>query len=264
MLEEARVVDNHSYRKNVPEFFGGKKHYPKFIQKIFHRVGKAIDQFQMMEDGDRILVGVSGVDSITLLWLLRERLTWIPVKYTLKAIYIDPGFDETTGKIIGDYLRKESFDYKIIKTDIGMKAHEPHAQENPCFLCSQERKKRLFLLAREGNYQKIALGHHLDDINATLFINILYGGSISTMLPRQDLFGGRLTIIRPLTLVGKEQIQKLAEFLNIPPIVNPCPSSQVSQRKQINEFLDYFYSKDQRIRYNIFHAMSNIHRDYLP
>jgi tRNA 2-thiocytidine biosynthesis protein TtcA len=263
MLEEARVVDNHSYRKNVSEFLGGKKHYPKFIQKVFHGVGKAIDQFQMMEDGDRILVGVSGVDSITLLWLLRERLTWIPVKYTLKAIYIDPGFDETTGKIIGDYLRKESFDYEIIKTDIGMKAHEPHAQENPCFLCSRERKKRLFLLAREGNYQKIALGHHLDDINATLFINILYGGSISTMLPRQDLFGGRLTIIRPLTLVGKEQIQKLAEFLNIPPIVNPCPSSQVSQRKQINEFLDYFYSKDQRIRYNIFHAMSNIHRDYL-
>ena len=258
------MVDNHSYRKKVPESFGGKKHYPNFIQKVFHGVGKAIDQFQMMEDGDRILVGVSGVDSITLLWLLRERLTWIPVKYTLKAIYIDPGFDETTEKIIGDYLRKESFDYEIIKTDIGMKAHEPHAHENPCFLCSQERKKRLFLLARESNYKKIALGHHLDDINATLFINILYGSSISTMLPRQDLFGGRLTIIRPLALVGKEQIQKLAEFLNIPPIVNPCPSSQVSQRKQINEFLDYFYKKDQRIRNNIFHAMRNIHRDYLP
>lgn len=84
------------------------------------------------------------------------------------------------------------------------------------------------------------------------------------MLPRQNLFGGRLTIIRLLALVDKEKIQKLAESLNIPPIVNPCPSSQVSQRKQINEFLDYFYKKDQRIRYNIFHAMSNIHRDYLP
>jgi tRNA 2-thiocytidine biosynthesis protein TtcA len=264
MLEEIRVVDNHSYRKTGPKFWGGKKRYPKFIQKVFHGVGKAINQFHMIEDADRILVGVSGVDSITLLWLLRERLTWIPVKYTLKAIYINPGFDETTGKIIEDYLRKESFDYEIIKTDIGMKAHEPHAQENPCFLCSRERKKRLFLLAREGNYKKIALGHHLDDINATLFINILYGSSISTMLPRQDLFGGRLTIIRPLALVGKEQIQKLAAFLNIPPIVNPCPSSQVSQRKQINEFLDYFYRKDQRIRYNIFHAMRNIHRDYLP
>jgi tRNA 2-thiocytidine biosynthesis protein TtcA len=258
------VVDNHSYRKNKPEFFGGKKHYPKFIQKVFHGVGKAIDQFHMIEDGDRILVGVSGRDSISLLWLLRERLPWIPVKYSLKAIYINPGFDETTGKIIGDYLRKESFDYEIIMTDIGIKAHEPHAPETSCFLCSQERKKRLFLLAREGNYQKIALGHHLDDINATLFINILYGGSISTMLPRQDLFGGTLTIIRPLALVYKEQIQKLAESLSIPPIVNPCPSSHVSQRKQINEFLDYFYRKDQRIRYNIFHAMRNIHRDYLP
>jgi len=258
------VVVNHSYRKDSPEFFGGKKRYPKYIQQVFRGVGKAIDRFDLTEDGDKILVGVSGVDSIALLWLLRERLTWIPVKYTLKAVYLNPGFNETMEKIIGNYLRRESFDYDIIKTDFGIKAHEPCARENPCFLCSHERKKRLFLLAREGNFQKIALGHHLDDINATLFINILYGSSISTMLPRQDLFGGKLAIIRPLALINKEQTKKLAEFANIPAIVNTCPSSQVSQRKQINEFLDHFYKKDQRIRYNIFHAMSNIHRDYLP
>jgi len=258
------VVGNHRYRKNFPESFRSKKRDPKPIQRVFHLVGKAIDQFQMMKNGDRIVVGVSGVDSITLLWILRERLEWIPVEYTLKAVYIDLGFDKTTAKIIEDYLKKESYDYEIINTDIGMRAHEPRAQYNPCFLCSRERRKRLFLLARDGNYQKLALGHHLDDINATLFMNIFYGSSISTMLPRQDLFGGALSIIRPLALVYKEQIQKLAESLSIPSIVNPCPSSQISQRKKINKFLNHFYRKDRRIRYNIFHAMRNINKDYLP
>jgi Predicted ATPase of the PP-loop superfamily implicated in cell cycle control len=81
-----------------PNFLEGKSAIQKFIQKVFRGVGKAIDQFHLMEDGDRILVGVSGVDSITLLWVLRERLAWIPVKYTLKAVYINPGFDETTEK----------------------------------------------------------------------------------------------------------------------------------------------------------------------
>lgn len=255
---------NRSAHKNSPSFFEKKNRYPKIIRQVFRGVGKAIDQFDLIEDGDRILVGVSGIDSLALLWLLRERLSWIPVTYTLKAVYINPGFDEATEEIIGAFLKKESFDFEILKTDIGIKAHDPSARENPCFLCSHERKKRLFLLAREGNFQKIALGHHVDDINATLFINIIYGGSISTMLPKQPLFGGRVTIIRPLALAYKEQIKSLAESLNIPLIVNPCPSSQNSQRKHINEFLGSCYRKDQRIRYNIFHAMSNIHRDYLP
>lgn len=264
MREKDRVVDNPSHYKNFSEFFGGKKKFPKHIRKVFHWVGKAISQFQMIEDGDRIVVGVSGVDSITLLWILRERLKWISIKYKLKAIYIDLGFDEKTEAIIEDYLKKESYDYEIIKTDIGTKAHKPPFQKNPCFFCSRERKKRLFLLARDSNYQKIALGHHIEDINATLFLNMFYGSSISTMLPRQDFFGGKLTIIRPLALLYKEQIQRLAESLGIPPIVNPCPSSQISQRKQIDELLNYFYRKDRRIRYNIFHAMQNINKDYLP
>ncbi|HPD60910.1 MAG TPA: ATP-binding protein [Thermodesulfobacteriota bacterium] len=250
--------------KNLSKFLVGRKKFPQPIQKVFHWVGKAISQFQMIEDGDRIAVGVSGIDSLSVLWILRERLKWISVKYEIKPIYVDLGFDGDLTKIITDYLKSEVYDYKIITTDIGLKAHSPVNYKNPCFFCSRERRKKLFTLAKEMKCNKIAFGHHLEDINATLFLNILYGSSISTMLPRQDFFGGKLTIIRPFALVPKEQIQKLANFAGIPPIVNPCPSAQTSQRKQVDEFLNYFYKKDRRIRYNIFNAMQNINRDYLP
>ena len=241
-----------------------KRRFPYHIQRIFHWVGKAIDQYQMIEEGDRILVGVSGWDSLCLLWVLRERLKWIPVKYEIKALYIDPGFDEKIRQVIEGYLKRELFDYDIIKTDIGVEAHKSNNQKNPCFFCSRERRKKLFTFAADIHYNKIALGHHLDDINATLFVNILYGSSISTMKPRQDLFKGRITIIRPFAFIYREQIQRLANFLSLSPIVNPCPSSKSSQRKAINDLLNHFYKKDQRIRYNIFQAMRNVHREYLP
>jgi tRNA 2-thiocytidine biosynthesis protein TtcA len=241
-----------------------KRTFPPQVQRVFRWLGKAIDQFQMIEDGDRIVVGVSGADSLCLLWALRERLQWIPVSYELKALYIDMGFEGEIGEHLEAYLRKEGFDYEIIRTDIGIAAHQPGNAQNPCFICSRARRQRLFTFARDHQCSTIALGHHLEDINTTLFINILYGGSISTMQPRQDFFGGKLSVIRPFALVSKEQIERVAGSLGLPSLVNPCPSSQTSERKQINDLLAQFYRKDRRIRYNIFHAMRHIHRDYLP
>jgi len=263
-MEKKDEVLNRSNYSNPYRRAGGKKYFPANIQKVFSWVGKAISQFQMLENGDRIVVGVSGVDSLSVLWVLRERLRWISIKYEILSIYIDLGFNGDLGKQITDYLKAEAYDFKTLNTDIGIQAHSPANRKNPCFFCSRERKKILFTFARENNCNKIVLGHHLEDINATLFLNIIYGSSISTMLPRQDFFGGKLTIIRPFALVSKEEIQKLATLVGIPFLVNPCPSASNSQREEINRFLDYFYKKDRRIRYNIFRALKNINKDYLP
>lgn len=241
-----------------------KRAFPHHIQRVFRWLGKGINQFQMIAHGDRILVGVSGADSLCLLWALRERLQWVPVSYELKALYIDMGFEGELGVRLEDYLRKEGFDYKIIRTDIGPAAHLPANEKNPCFTCSRARRKRLFASAREYHCGKVALGHHLEDINATLFLNILYGGSLSTMLPRQNFFGGKLSVIRPFALVYKEQLQRMAAFLGLPLLENPCPSSRTSERNAVNELLSRFYLKDRRIRYNIFQSMRHIHREYLP
>ena len=177
-----------------------------------------------MKRGDRIIVGVSGIDSLGLLWLLRERLAWIPVTYELKAVYIDLGFDEITGRAMEHYLRAESFDYAIIKTDIGVTAHSEENRENPCFYCAWQRRKQLFQLCGDERFNKIALGHHLEDINATFLMNVLYSGSISTMTAYQPFFDGQVTIIRPLAMLYKEQLEQLASFAGIPAIENPCPS----------------------------------------
>ena len=241
-----------------------KKRQSSLRKHVFHWVGKAIHQFHMIENGDKILVGVSGVDSLCLLWILRERLKWIPIRYELKAVFLDPGFDGGMGESIEEYLRRENFDYEIMKTNIGLDAQKPGNTKSPCFLCSRERRKRLFTYAHDINYNKIAMGHHLDDINVTLFLNILYGSSISTMLPRQDFFGGLIIIIRPLALLSKEKIDQLTCLLKLPSVINPCPFSKNSQRSEITNFLNHFYRKDCRIRYNIFKALKNINKDYLP
>jgi len=253
------------FRKGKPPFLKrGKQHFPYQVQRIFRWVGKAIDQFQMIREGDRIAVGVSGVDSLCLLWILRERLKWIPVRYHVKAIYVDLGFGGAMSRTIGAYLQREGFDYTVIETDFGIRAHSSANRENPCFLCAQERRKTLFGFLHDNNCNKLALGHHLEDINATFFLNILYGSSLSTMLPCQELFEGRVTIIRPLALVYKEQLHRLADFLELPAVINPCPSSNNSQRQEVNDLLNHFYMKDRRIRYNIFQAMRNINSAYLP
>jgi tRNA 2-thiocytidine biosynthesis protein TtcA len=242
----------------------GKRDFPPLVQQAFRWVGKAIERYRMIEAGDRIAVGVSGMDSLCLLWILRERLKWIPVTYEVKAVYVDLGFEAIMNQTIETYLEEESHGFEILKTTIGPLAHSPVNRENPCFLCSRERRKVLFTYARESGYNKIALGHHLEDINATLFMNIIYGGSFSTMMPCQELFRGRLTIIRPLAMLYKEQIRRLAEWLSLPALKNPCPSSKRSERREVGDFLSHFYKKDPRIRYNIFRAMRNIRHNYLP
>ena len=259
-----RSASSPGCRKGKPAWKRGKQHFPYRVQRIFRWVGKAIDQFQMIAPGDRIAVGVSGGDSLCLLWILRERLKWIPVSYQIKAVYVDLGFEGTTSSTIEAYLQREGFDYEVIKTDFGIRAHSPENRENPCFLCARERRRTLFDFVGANRCNKLALGHHLEDINATFFLNILYGSSLSTMLPRQELFEGRITIIRPLALVYKEQLQRLADLLALPSVGNPCPSSNRSQRKAVSDFLNHFYSQDRRIRYNVFQAMRNINSAYLP
>jgi len=116
-----------------------------FIDREVRRlVGKAIHEYGLIENGDRIAVAVSGgKDSLLLLWLLRERLSHIPIHYELVAIYVDPGFDGESGEQLEAFFQKEGFSYEVIHTDHGLKAHGPENRENPCFLCARLRRTTL-------------------------------------------------------------------------------------------------------------------------
>ncbi len=233
-------------------------------KEIRSLVGKAIHRYGLIQDGDRILVGVSGgKDSLTLLHLLKERLKRVPVHYDLVAAHIDLGFDSHRAQVLKDYFEKEHLCYHIEFTDIGRRANSNENRENPCFLCAWERRKKLFQLANRFKCNKVALGHHKDDIIETLLLNIFYSGEISTMLPSQSLFKGKITIVRPLSLVEEKQLERFAHSKNLPFGPSGCPSSGKTKRMEVKEIIESLNKKNRRVKGNIFRALSNVKLDYM-
>jgi tRNA 2-thiocytidine biosynthesis protein TtcA len=233
-------------------------------KEIRSLMGKAIHRYGLIQEGDRILVGVSGgKDSLTLLHLLHERSKRVPIHYELMPVYIDLGFDPGRTGILENFFEMKELPYHIEFTDIGRRANSPENRENPCFLCSWERRKRLFHLAHRFKCNKIALGHHQDDIIETLLLNILYSAEISTMLPLQGLFKGKLTLIRPLALLEEKKIERFAREIRLPFAPSGCPSSGKTKRKVVKDLIETLSKKDRRVKGNIFRALSNIKLDYL-
>jgi len=227
-------------------------------------VGKAVHQYDMLQDGDRIVVGVSGgADSLTMMWLLAERLPRIPINYELFPVHIDPGFEGGFSESLKTYSANAGFALKVEHTDYGILGHSSINRENPCFLCSRLRRKRLFEIAAELQCNKLALGHNKDDIIETLFLNICYAGEISTMIPSQSFFKGRFTVIRPLAYADAELIRAFAREQDFPDFINPCPSANNSKRQEIKSLLKQLYRSNTKVRGNIFSAMRRVKIEYL-
>ncbi len=235
------------------------------IYKVLNRdVGKALHRYNMISDGDRIVVGLSGgKDSLTLLWILSERLSRIPIHYELFPVYIDPGFEKSFSKPLKRYCDQAGYPLRVEYTDYGILGHSSENRENPCFLCARLRRKRLFEIAKELDCNKLALGHHKDDIIETLFLNICYAGEISTMVPYQDFFQKRFTIVRPLAFVDEDVIRRFAGENDFPEFVNPCPTAKISKRNEIKAILKQLFRSNKKIKGNIFRAMSRVRPEYL-
>ena len=227
-------------------------------------MGKALHRYDMIAHGDRIVVGLSGgKDSMTLLWFLFERLARVPIDYELFPVYVDPGFEGGFGEQLHQYSRDQGYPLRMETTDFGLVAHSPENRENPCFLCSRLRRKRLFEIADELNCNKVALGHHKDDIIETLFMNMCYAGEISTMKPSQSFFEGKFTVIRPLAYADEDSITRFARSMGFPEFVNPCPTAGMSKRQEVKTMLKELYRSNRKIRGNIFRSMSHVRTDYL-
>ena len=226
--------------------------------------GRALHRYAMIGPGDRVAVGLSGgKDSLTLAWLLKERLARVPIDYELFAIYVDPGFQGSAGEVLKRFCCDLGVPLTIITTDHGPHAHSAANRENPCFLCARLRRKCLFETADRLGCNKIALGHNKDDLIETLFLNICYAGEISTMVPAQTFFKGHFTMIRPLAYVDEAVIARFAREAELPVCNNPCPSANSSKRREIKELLARLYRTNRKIKGNIFHSLSHVKTDYL-
>lgn len=236
-----------------------------YVAKEIRRLtGKAIHTKDMIRDGDHVLVAVSGgKDSLALLWLLKERIKRVSIDYRITAVHVDPGFGANSADQMTSFFLAHGFEFRVIESDIGPKAHGPQNRENPCFLCSRLRRKLLFQTAEEVGCNRMAFGHHKDDLIETFFLNVFYGASISTMVPVQGLFGGKLTVIRPFYLVDEDLIRRYAQLMDWPEISLDCPTAGSSKREEIKNMLKLFYRSNRKIKGNIFHALQNVNADYL-
>ncbi len=227
-------------------------------------IGMAIHDYDMIRDGDRILVGLSGgADSLALLWMLVERLRRVPIRYELEAAYLDPGFEGHAGEALESFCRRLMIPLWSEQTDYGLISHSPANRENPCFLCAHLRRKRLFEIAAERNCNKLALGHNKDDLIETLFLNMCFSGEISTMRPAQVLFSGRFTVIRPMAYADANLVRRFAGTHRLPVVQNSCPSAVRSRRTEVKTVLQELYRRNRKIKGNLFRSMRNVKVEYL-
>jgi tRNA 2-thiocytidine biosynthesis protein TtcA len=234
------------------------RHLKKWLEK-------AILDYKMIEEGDKVLIGVSGgADSVALLDLLDSPMIFVPC-FSFIAVNIDMGFEPSyeSYDVLENYFQEHNFRYVMEKTDIGNLAHSDYNKKNPCFLCSRLRRKRIFEIADAEGCNKIAFAHHRDDIIETLLINMFYGREISTMMPNQKIFRGNLHIIRPLAYLKEEIVKKYSRERQFPILKNNCPTSQTSKRIYIKKLLNELERDNKGIRDNIYKAMSHVKPDYL-
>ena len=220
--------------------------------------------YSMLADGDRVLVAVSGgVDSLVLAWILKFWQQKAPIRYDISALYVDNGFDSSTADNVAEQLQNINIPYRIAETDFRERAAAAEDGKSICYHCARLRRNFLFEVAALQGFNKIAFGHHKDDILETFFINLLYAGNLSTMVPKQTLFTGRLNIIRPMAYLEKKDIREIAAKANILPVKNPCPQDGDSKRHTDRQVVALLSNLDPRVKGNMFAALANIRHDYL-
>ena len=230
---------------------------------ISTRIGRAIQDYNLIEDKDRILVAVSGgKDSMSLLKLLVARKAWAPVDFELIAMHVETDFK--CGGCAQSKVLKAFFKENGVKCHFEkIKVYDKKKKKTSCFWCSWNRRKALFLAADKFGCNKVALGHHRDDIVETLLLNLFFHGEFAAMNPRQELFGGKLSIIRPLCYVEEEYMRKFAKELHLPTHVCRCPNLKTSKRRFMKNLVKIVEKECAYAKMNVFKSMARVNKEYL-
>ncbi len=228
------------------------------MEKLMSYVRAAVDKYNMIEDGDRIAVGVSGgKDSLFLLCALHSLKRYYPKKFDIVAITIDPCFNNvlTDFSKVEELCRRLKIPYIIKRSDLGNIIFNTRKESNPCSLCARMRRGMLHDITVEQKCNKIALGHHADDAVETLLMNMFYGGRIASFSPVTYLSRKDITMIRPLIFCEDAWVKRTANRLNLPIVRSECPVDGHTTRAETGEFISSLEIKHKDIKAKLMGAM---------
>ena len=237
-----------------------------YRKKIWKNFIKAIKEFDLIKDGDKIAVGVSGgKDSLLLCKLFQELKKDRSKNFEVKFISMNPGFEALDVDKFKENLIEMGIDCELFDANVWQIAFE-EAPDSPCFLCAKMRRGFLYTKVEELGFNKLALGHHFDDIVETTMINMFFAGTVKTMLPKVPSTSGKMDIIRPLAYVREKDIINFMKYNEIQAMSCGCPieAGKVdSKRKEVKFLLQELEEKNPNIKQSIFNAMKNINLDYV-
>ncbi len=234
------------------------------MDKVLRLANKAMKEYEMLTDGDKVMIGLSGgKDSLALVEVLAARQKIFKPKIEVLACHVS--VDNVPYQSDLDYLcefcesRGVKFVHRTTRFD-----EDTKDGRGPCFLCAWNRRKTLFKTAEEFGCTKLALGHHKDDILETLLMNQIFQGAYATMPPVLRMAKFEMTIIRPLALVREAEIEAIAEEREYRKQIKNCPHEKVSNRPQVREILQRMEELNPNAASSLWGAMTNIQEEYLP
>ena len=241
------------------------------LQKVLSRVRQAVDDYHMIEEGDRIAVGISGgKDSLTLLLALYELSKFYPKHFTVIAVTVNLGFQNLNLNEIRTLCADRNIPYTVVETSIAQIVFEDRKEDNPCSLCAKMRKGALNDAIKELGCNKIALGHHYDDVIETILMGMLYGGQVQTMMPKlhSTNFEG-MELIRPMYLIREDDIKHWRDYNDLHFIQCACrftdtcttcrtDGSSPSKRMEIKNLIASLKQTNPFIEGNIFKSVENV------
>ena len=236
----------------------------KYFEKIRKKVNHTIFHHKLLDDNDKVLVALSGgKDSLVLMETLASCKKHFPFQIDLYACHIIA--KNIDYQINDKYLKSfcEELEVPLLFREIDFKP-DASGKKHPCFLCSWHRRKKLFELCRELKCNKLSFGHHMDDAIETLFLNMIYHGSISSLPQKLDLFNGDIKVIRPLLHLSENEIEQYAIRKQYKKELKTCEFENNTHRNHLKMFINETLDLTDQNKKNIFRSMRNIYHDYLP
>ena len=228
------------------------------LQQLLSYVRRAIDDYHMIEPGDKIAVGISGgKDSLTLLMALSALRRFYPIPFELCAITVDLGFKNLNLDEIKVFCQEQNVEYQIVKTDIADIIFEQRKETNPCSLCAKMRKGALNEAIKAMGCNKVAYAHHKDDVVETMLMSLIYEGRFHTFAPVTYLDRMEVTVIRPLMYMNEVDVIGFVNKNNIPVVKSPCPADGHTKREYIKNLLRQLNLENPGVKERMFTAIQN-------